>query len=127
MTATDPQVLQYKGNKKIAIFHHFFLGHCKGGGEKLILQMRDYYGADLFLGSIDSDAWGIMNKNQDGFTKQLWNGKGKVIWLAEESKKPVWKYIKRQIAFLFSDEVRRLARDYDVVIYSFGNIAFVPQ
>lgn len=125
MTTTTDTLEIDLTNKKIAIFHHFLLGHCKGGGEKLILQMRDHYKADLFVGSIDLGAWGQDQKNKDDFAGQLWNGKGQVKWLARESNIPVWKYIKRQLAFCFSPVVKELA-EYDIVIFSFGNIAFVP-
>ena len=115
----DPELV----GKKIAVFHHFLLSHCKGGGEKLALQIRDYYRADIFLGTIDLNAWG--EDVEDDFAKQLWECKGKVRWLTQESEVPVWKYLKRQLAFWFSPLVKELAQ-YDIVIFSFGNIAFVP-
>jgi glycosyltransferase involved in cell wall biosynthesis len=116
-------------NKKprIAIFHHFFLGHCKGGGEKLILQMKDELQADLWVGAIELDAWGKDKENLDTFNQQLWNGTGKVQYLHQESNIPIWKYVKRQLFFLFSPKIKELANNYDIVIFSFGNIAFVPN
>jgi glycosyltransferase involved in cell wall biosynthesis len=119
--------ISFLQNNRIAIFHHMFLGKCKGGGEKLVLQMRDHLNADLWLGSFDEENWGEQVKNMDDFTHQLWNGKGKVYYLGKESNIPIWKYIKRQLNFLFNPKVNRLAKDYDIIIFSFGNIAFVPQ
>lgn len=116
-----------KDGLRIAIFHHFLSGHCKGGGEKLILQIKDYLKADLWVGEIELESWGESTQKPDSFTKQLWNGVGKVEWLHTKSNIPVWKYIKRQLYFLYSPKVRQLANDYDLVIFSFGNIAFVPQ
>lgn len=112
--------------KKIAIFHHFLLGHCKGGGEKLVLQLKDELNADLWIGSMDNNGWGEDKKDDDDFNKQLWNGNGNVFYLHKESNIPIWKYVKRQLFFLFSPKIRELALNYDYIIYSFGNIAFVP-
>ncbi len=116
-----------KEGLKIAIFHHFLSGHCKGGGEKLILQMKDYLKADLWVGEIELEAWGEDLKNADPFNQQLWNGIGSINWLHTKSKIPVWKYLKRQLNFLLNPKIKELAENYDLVIFSFGNIAFVPQ
>ncbi|MGL4758110.1 MAG: glycosyltransferase [Patescibacteria group bacterium] len=110
-------------NKKIAIFHHFLLSHCKGGGEKLMLQLREALNADFWAGSIDLKSWNP-ELCKDSFTEDL--GKGEWSYLAEESNVFGWKYIKRQLAFMFSRDVKELAKN-DIVIFSFGNIAFVPQ
>ncbi len=108
---------------KIAIFHHFLLSHCKGGGEKLMLQLREHLGADFWCGAIDLDGWDP-SKCTDSFTEDL--GKANWHYLHEESQVKGWKYIKRQIAYLLSPQIRDLAQN-DIVIFSFGNIAFVPQ
>jgi glycosyltransferase involved in cell wall biosynthesis len=108
---------------KIAIFHHFLLSHCKGGGEKLMLQLREHLDADFWCGAIDLDGWDP-KQCQDSFTEDL--SKSRWNYLLEESHVFGWKYIKRQLAFLFSPKVRELAQN-DIVIFSFGNIAFVPQ
>jgi glycosyltransferase involved in cell wall biosynthesis len=116
-------------NLKIAIFHHFLLSHCKGGGEKLMLQMRDHLNTistkpvDVWVGSVDKDAWDYKCV-QDTFTESL--SKGPFIYLAEESHTFGWKYIKRQLEFKFSSKIKELAKN-DIVLFSFGNIAFVPQ
>ena len=114
-------------SKKVAVFHHFFKGDCKGGGEKLVLQMREYYQADLWVGGVDLAVWGKENAQKDpDFVGKVWDERFGFFYLHEESHIPIWKHIKRQLFFLFSPKVRELA-NYDLVIFSFGNIAFVPQ
>lgn len=108
---------------KIAIAHHLLLEKCKGGGEKLMLQLREHLNASFYTGSIDLKAWDP-KLLQDSFTCYL-NG-SHWDYLATESHLPVWKYIKRQLAFAFSPKVKELASN-DIVIFSFGNIAFLPQ
>jgi glycosyltransferase involved in cell wall biosynthesis len=108
---------------KIAIFHHFLLSHCKGGGENLMLQTRDHFDCPFWTGAVDLDAWDNVN-TKDSFTELL--NKNEWHYLLEESHVFGWKYIKRQLAFLFSPKVKELAKN-DIVIFSFGNIAFVPH
>jgi glycosyltransferase involved in cell wall biosynthesis len=110
-------------DKKIAIFHHFLLSHCKGGGEKLMLQIMQKYNADFWCGSIDLKDWDY-NTTPDSFTEYL--KENPVKYLAQESSIKGWNYIKRQLSFIFSNKINELAL-YDIVIFSFGNIAFVPQ
>jgi len=113
---------------KIAIFHHFFKGDCKGGGEKLILQLRQHLSADLWVGGIDRTQWGRDNAKTDlDFAGQIWDKDFRFEYLHTESTKPIWRQIKRQLAMAFSPKVKELANNYDIIIYSFGNIAFVPQ
>lgn len=107
---------------KYAVIHAFFV--AKGGGEKLILQIRDYYKADLFAGALDTKIWDKNNIETDSFSKQLFSGPGKLIWLHEDSKIKAWRKIKRQLAFLFSPKIN-LLKGYNVVIFS-GNIGIVP-
>lgn len=114
-----------KEKKKIAIFHHFLKGDCKGGGEKLILQMREHYGADLWVGGVDLEAWGKHLVDEDDFAKQTWDPRFRFEYLHKESKLPIWKHVKRQLFFLFSPKVKKL-KEYDIVIFSYGNVAFVP-
>jgi glycosyltransferase involved in cell wall biosynthesis len=108
---------------KIAIFHHFLLSHCKGGGENLMLQTRDHFDCPFWTGAVDLEAWDNVH-TKDSFTELL--NKNEWHYLLEESHVFGWKYIKRQWAFLFSPKVKELAQN-DIVIFSFGNIAFVPQ
>jgi glycosyltransferase involved in cell wall biosynthesis len=108
---------------KIAIVHHLLLNKCKGGGEKLMLQLKQHLDATFWAGSIELDGWDP-KVCDDSFTQYLQNGKWD--YLAKESTIPLWKYIKRQLSFLFSTKVKELAKN-DIVVFSFGNIAFVPQ
>lgn len=116
-----------KTKPKIAIFHHFLKGDCKGGGEKLILQMREYYEADLWVGGVDLAVWGKQNVLKDpDFVGKVWDKRFNFFYLHTESQIPIWRHIKRQLFFAFSSKIRALL-EYDLVIFSFGNIAFVPQ
>lgn len=122
-----PQLPVELQNKKIAIFHHFFKDNCKGGGEKLILQIREYYGADLWVGGISWEAWGPEQAQKDkDFAGKVWDPRWKFVYLHKESKIPIWKHIKRQLFFLFSPKIKELL-EYDIVIFSYGNISFVPE
>ena len=107
---------------KYAVIHAFFV--AKGGGEKLILQIRDYYNADLFTGALDTKIWDKNNLEKDSFSKQLFTSKGKFVNLHENSNIPIWRKIQRQAAFLLSPRINQL-KNYDVVIFS-GNIGIVP-
>jgi glycosyltransferase involved in cell wall biosynthesis len=110
-------------NLKIAILHAFFKSDCKGGGEKLIFEIRDYYGADLFAGGIDLESWG-QDKIADSFVKRLWNPRFQFQFLHQDSHIRIWKHLKRQLFFLFSPKIDEL-ENYDVVVFS-GNIGNVP-
>ncbi len=110
---------------KIAIFHAFFKSDCKGGGEKLILQMRKHYNADLFTGAIGMDGWGKHLVGTDNFAREVWDPTSKFTYLHEESKIPIWRKIKRQLFFLFSPKVKELD-NYDIIIFS-GNVSYVPD
>jgi glycosyltransferase involved in cell wall biosynthesis len=106
---------------KIGILHAFFKSDCKGGGEKLIFAIRDYYNAELYAGSIDLENWNPELRKNDSFVQALWNPKYKFEYLHQESSIPIWQKIKRQLGFLFSPKVKNLDQN-DVVIFS-GNIA----
>ena len=111
-------------NLKFALIHHLLLGKCKGGGEKLMLQTANHFDADFITGSIELNAWdpGLV---QDSFTQYMHPGKWD--YLGEESQNKIFKYIKRQLDFIFSNKIETIAKSKDVVIVQFGNIAFVPQ
>jgi glycosyltransferase involved in cell wall biosynthesis len=109
-----------KPNLKVAILHAFFKSDCKGGGEKLIFAMRDYYKAVLYAGAIDLINWNP-NQKSDSFVQALWDPQYTFKYLHQESQIPVWKKIKRQLFFRFSPTINEL-NDYDVVFFS-GNIA----
>jgi len=118
---------EVRNQPKVAIFHHFFKGDCKGGGEKLILEMREYYKADLWVGGVDLQVWGEQNVEKDpDFVGKVWDKRFGFFYLHEESTIPIWMHIKRQLFFAFSPKIHKLL-NYDLVIFSFGNIAFIPQ
>lgn len=111
--------------KKVAVFHHFFKADCKGGGESLMLKLREELGADLIVGGVDFSAWSKDIK--DDFTNKVWDDRFGFTWLHEESRIPVWRLIKRQLFFRFSPKIKEIANQYDLIIYSYGNFAFVPE
>lgn len=110
----------YNYKYKVAILHAFFKSDCKGGGEKLIFAMRDYYKAVLYAGAIDLINWNP-NQKSDSFVQALWDPQYTFKYLHQESQIPLWKKIKRQLFFLFSPTIKEL-NDYDAVFFS-GNIA----
>jgi glycosyltransferase involved in cell wall biosynthesis len=110
----------YNDKYKVAILHAFFKSDCKGGGEKLIFAMRDYYKAVLYAGAIDLINWNP-NQKSDSFVQALWDPQYIFKYFHQESQIPFWKKIKRQLFFLFSPTINEL-NDYDVVFFS-GNIA----
>jgi glycosyltransferase involved in cell wall biosynthesis len=109
-------------NKRIAILHAFFVP--KGGGEKLIFDIRNYYQADLYTGALDKKIWDETKQNQDSFVKALYDPNYKFEYLHEDSKLPFWRKILRQANFLFHPKINQL-KNYDLIIYS-GNIGIVP-
>jgi glycosyltransferase involved in cell wall biosynthesis len=109
-----------KPNLKVAILHAFFKSDCKGGGEKLIFAMRDYYKAVLYAGAIDLINWNP-NQKSDSFVQALWDPQYIFKYLHQESQIPFCKKIKRQLFFLLSPMVGEL-NNFDVVFFS-GNIA----
>ncbi len=106
---------------KIAILHAFF--RPKGGGEKLIFDIRDYYKADLYTGAIDLDIWDESKSKTDSFVKRLYDKDYKFTYLHKDSHIPFWRKVKRQLYFRFHPKIKEL-NNYDVVIFS-GNIAGV--
>jgi glycosyltransferase involved in cell wall biosynthesis len=110
-------------NLKVAVLHAFFVP--KGGGEKLIFDIRDYYGADLFTGALDTRIWDKNKIKTDSFVKALYDQNHSLTYLHEDSKIPIWRKILRQLQFLFNPKINQLKK-YDLVIFS-GNIAFVAS
>lgn len=106
---------------KVGILHAFFKSDCKGGGEKLIFAMRDYYKSDLYAGAIDLENWNPELRKNDSFVQALWDPKYRFEYLHQESSLPIWRKIKRQLGFLLSPKIKELDEN-DVVIFS-GNIA----
>jgi glycosyltransferase involved in cell wall biosynthesis len=112
--------LSFNDKYKVAILHAFFKSDCKGGGEKLIFAMRDYYKAVLYAGAIDLINWNP-NQKSDSFVQALWDPQYVFKYLHQESQIPFWKKIKRQLFFAFSPTINEL-NNYDIVFFS-GNIA----
>jgi len=106
---------------KVAVIHAFFVP--KGGGEKLIFDIRNFYHADLYTGAVDHKIWDKDKAATDSFVKALYDPEYKFVYLHEDSKVPFWGKIMRQWHFLFDPKIKELA-NYDLVIFS-GNIAFV--
>jgi hypothetical protein len=109
-----------KTSRKVSILHAFFKSDCKGGGEKLIFAMRNYYKAVLYAGAIDLINWNP-NQKSDSFVQALWDPQFVFKYLAQDSQIPIWKKIKRQLFFRFTPMINEL-NDFDVVFFS-GNIA----
>lgn len=105
---------------KVAVVHAFLKSDCKGGGERLVFDICNYYNAHLYVGAIGLDTWGKQNTGLDSFVKEAWRPEFKLKYLHEDSNLPIWKKIKRQLFFLFSPKIKEL-NNYDVVIFS-GNI-----
>ncbi len=108
---------------KIAVLHAFFVP--KGGGEKLIFDIRNYYHADLYTGAIDHQVWDKSKSKTDSFIAELYKTRYKFEYLHEDSKIPFWRKIKRQIYLKYHPKINQL-NNYDVVIFS-GNVAGVGQ
>jgi glycosyltransferase involved in cell wall biosynthesis len=125
MTLETNQLNNKKNIKKIAILHAFFKHDCKGGGEKLIFEIRNYYNADLFAGGVAIEVWNPENAKTDSFVAELYNPKYNFDYLHTESLTRIWGKIKRQLYFAFSPKIN-LLKNYDIVIFS-GNIGLVPQ
>ena len=106
---------------KIAVLHAFFVP--KGGGEKLIFDIRDFYNADLYTGAVNHQIWDKSKAQTDSFVKALYDPKYNFTYLHEDSNIPFWRKILRQANFLLNPKIKELAK-FDLVIFS-GNIAFV--
>jgi glycosyltransferase involved in cell wall biosynthesis len=109
--------------KSFAILHAFFVP--KGGGEKLIFDIRNHYHADLFTGAIDFNVWNPENTKKDSFVRELFDPKYKFTWLHKDSKIPFWRKIKRQFYLKFDKKLKNL-NNYDFVLFS-GNVAGVAD
>jgi glycosyltransferase involved in cell wall biosynthesis len=106
-------------DKKILLFHAFLSN--SGGAEKVLIDMRNHFKGDIMIGGIRKD---IFNKeSQNPFSKKLFDTEYKVEYLHNDSKIPVLRHIKRQLAFLFSPKINKI-KDYDIIIFT-GNIFWV--
>jgi glycosyltransferase involved in cell wall biosynthesis len=110
-----------KKSLRVAVLHAFFVP--KGGGEKLIFDIRNYYRADLFTGAVDHTIWDKSKLGQDSFISELYDPQYNFTWLHDDLKIPFIRKIVRQAQLRFNPKLKAL-NNYDVVIFS-GNIAGV--
>lgn len=108
-------------NIKIALFHAFFVH--KGGGEKLIFELRNRFNADLYASSVNFENYNP--EREDSFSKELFDGEYKFSYLHKESKNRYLRHVKRLWHFLFSNKIKELL-NYDAVIFS-GNVMFIQR
>jgi len=111
---------------KIALYYPFLRDGVRGGAEKLFLDLKEYLGADFWVGGMDLDSWGKDKVATDSFVNRLWSTPGEVHYIHRESKIPIYRLLKRHLNSLFNPKLKNL-NNYDIVIYSFGNLFFVPQ
>lgn len=107
---------------KIAVLHAFFVP--KGGGEKLVFDIRNYYNADLYTGAINTKIWDKEKISEDSFTKALYDSKYTLKFLHTDVEIPYFGKILRQLMFWLHPQINELKK-YDLVIFS-GNIGLVP-
>jgi len=107
--------------KKIAIFHAFFFH--KGGGEKLVFELRNYFKADLFASAVYFENY--KPESTDSFSKELFDKNYTLEYLHTDSPGRFSRPIKRLYCFLFSGKIKQLL-SYDAVIFS-GNILFIQR
>jgi glycosyltransferase involved in cell wall biosynthesis len=119
----QPEMYKKAAVKKVVVFNPVF-NAIKGGGEKLLLEMRNQFGADLLAGSIDFKAWGKENSGHDSFVDLLWSKNLGFQHLVRESRIPGWRRLKRNIIFRFAPRVKHLNR-YELVIF-YGDPAGIP-
>ena len=106
-------------DKKIAFFHAFFRN--RGGAEEILLQMREYYNADLYTGAL---RWDVNNpQKKDQFCQRLFDDKYVFDWLHLDGTIPGLYHLKR-LLFMACSPRRKKLLDYDVVVIS-GNTSFI--
>ncbi|MEW6701261.1 MAG: glycosyltransferase, partial [Bacteroidota bacterium] len=106
---------------KLAVFHAFFTQ--KGGGEKLIFDLRNNFNADLFAGAIHFKKYDP--NSTDSFSQELFNTKYKLTYLHKDIDTLLLRLIKRFIFFGFSPKIKKLL-EYEAIIFS-GNVMFVQR
>jgi glycosyltransferase involved in cell wall biosynthesis len=114
-----------QAHPNIAIFQFFLMGSAIGGSERMMLELKEHLECDFWVGGIDSKVWNPHNTDNP-FAQRLFHSHGQVYSLHEESRIPVWRVLKRLWFQRFSHKVLQL-NQYDLVIYNFGNVFFVPQ
>ncbi len=111
-----------KENSKLAIFHAFFFH--KGGGERLIFDLRNHFKADLFASAINFNNY--KQDANDSFSKDLFDNNYKLNYLHKDANNSsLFRLLKRLWFFLFSRKIKKLF-EYDAVIFS-GNVMFIQR
>lgn len=113
-------------NKKIVIFHQSLKEKDKGGAEVLMLSVRDRLKADFWAGGYSKKAWDKVFHPDQEIVQSLWNSDYNFQFLHQEKGNFVWRYIKQQLFFAFSPKVKELEK-YDLILYSYGVINFIPS
>ena len=110
-----------KEGLKLAILHACFVH--KGGGEKLIFGLRNYFKAPLFAGAINFKNYSP--NSSDSFSDNLFNPEYKLTYLHKDLQKPPARLFKRLLFLLFSKKIKPI-NNYDAVIFS-GNLLIIPR
>lgn len=110
-----------KEKPDIAVFHAFF--NHKGGGEKLVFELRNRFKADLFSASVNFNNYG--RGKEDDFSKELFDSRYNFDYFHSDGNNSITRILKRLYFFLFSPKVKQLAH-YKTVIFS-GNVMFVQR
>lgn len=106
-------------NKKMLIFHAFL--STWGGAEVVVIEMRNYFKADLLVGGLRNE---VFNKeSQNHISKQIFDPNYNFDYLHLDSKIPIIRHVKRQLAFILSPKINNI-NNYDIVIFT-GNIFWV--
>ncbi len=114
-----------KPKLKIAIFQFYLMGSAIGGSERMMIDIKKHLGCDFWVGGMDVKTW-YGGDDNNPFAKELFETEGEVYYLHEESRIPVWRVFKRIWNLKFNPKVKGL-NNYDLVIFNFGNIYFLPQ
>lgn len=110
-----------KVKPRFAIFHAFF--NHKGGGERLVFDLRNHLKADLFASAINFNNYNTNAK--DSFSRELFDNNYTLEYLHKDANNSILRLLKRLWFFLFSGKIIMLF-EYDAVIFS-GNVMFIQR
>lgn len=110
-----------KEKLKLAVFHAFF--NHKGGGEKLVFDLRNNFKADLFASAVNFNNY--QPTSNDSFSKELFDRNYNFEYLHKDAGNSIIRLLKRLWFFLFSGKIKKLL-EYDAVIFS-GNVMFIQR
>lgn len=113
--------MPFKKKLNLAVFHAFFTH--KGGGEKLVLALRNYFSADLFASAINFNNY--RPESADSFSQNLFDKNYKLEYLHKDCGNSAIRLLKRLCFFLFSPKIKHLL-NYDIVLFS-GNVLFIQR